>query len=158
DQRTAIEAKAREYGYWCDLATKQEGKYDQRPPGPDPPEYITPELRERRQRDAERKREMRLHQVTETLEDVRSRTETDTRLTPCDQAVLDALLDIAGAKDWCRPSKPAIAERTEAVAGRRYSVGSVKRSLMRLEGFGYFSSNGDGGDSNQTAIRTFLRG
>ena len=105
-----------------------------------------------RLREAERKREARRDDATETLQAARDRAAEDTELRPCDRAVLHALLTTAGHKAWCRPSKARIVEASG------YSLGSVKRAMMRLESLGYFTSEGDGGGSNATAIRTFLRG
>jgi hypothetical protein len=113
---------------------------------------LSPQERQRRAAEAHRKRQARKQQAAETLADVRARAAADTTLIPCDRAVLDILMQIAGDRGWCRPSKERIAE----LSG--YSLGSVKRSLMVLEGRGYFVSEGDGGGPNSTAIRTFLRG
>jgi hypothetical protein len=152
DQQRAIEAHAREYGYWRDVPAKYNVQQQQRMIGPDPPACLNPGQRAQRQRDADRKREARRQDAVAMLADVRVRAASDDRLSPCDQAVIQTLLTVAGTKDWCRPSKARIVE----LCG--YSLGSVKRSLMRLESFGYFVSAGAGGQSNQTAIRTFLRG
>jgi hypothetical protein len=66
--------------------------------------------------------------------------------------VLHALLECASERDWCRPSKARLCEMSG------YALGSVKRALMRLEARAYFASQGDGGRSADTAMRTFLRG
>lgn len=127
----------------------------QRRAGLDPPDaqaYLTPAQRGQHRADATRKREARRQEAAATLADVRARAAHDDALTPCDRAVLDSLLTIADGRSWCRPSKPRIAE----LCG--YSLGSVKRSLMILEDRHYFTSEGDGGTSKQTAIRRFLRG
>lgn len=117
----------------------------------------TPEQRAARAKDAERKRDARKQAAAELRADVEARAAADPDLTPCDHAVLDALLTIAGDRGWARPSKERLAEMSG------YSVGSVKRALAspkmggRLEGR-YFTSEGDGGGPNCTAVRTFLRG
>ncbi len=116
--------------------------------------HTAPEAVEARQRDAQRKRDARQAEAAITLQSVRDRAAEDTTLTACDRAVLHALIDIADDRDWCRPSKPRLAELTG------YALGSVKTALSckgRLEGR-YFTSQGDGGGSRDTAIRTFLRG
>lgn len=127
---------------------------------PSLPEYVlSPEEKQRRAAEAARKKRARKQQAAETIADVRARSAADTTLTPCDRAVLDTLILIAGDRGWCRPSKERIAE----LSG--YSLGSVKRALFgpdakepgRLEGR-YFTSEGDGGGPKSTAIRTFLRG
>ena len=107
---------------------------------------------EARRRDAERKREARRSEADATLQEVRDRAAEDTRLSPCERAVLHALLECAGTRDWCRPSKARLCEMSG------YALGSVKRALMRLEARAYFASQGDGGRSADTAMRTFLRG
>ncbi len=107
---------------------------------------------EARRRDALQKRETRRHEAATTLQAVRDRAAKDGTLTPCERAVLLALLDVAGERDWCRPSKARLCAMSS------YALGSVKRALMRLEARDYFSSQGDGGRSTDTAIRTFLRG
>jgi hypothetical protein len=107
---------------------------------------------EARRRDAKRKRAARRDEAAATLQAVRDRAAEDGQLAPCERAVLHALLECAGERDWCRPSKARLCE----LSG--YALGSVKRALMRLEARGYIASQGDGGRSNDTAIRTFLRG
>jgi hypothetical protein len=107
---------------------------------------------EARRKEAARKREARRREAATTLQAVRDRAADDASLTPCERAVLLALLGVAGERDWCRPSKARLCE----LSG--YALGSVKRALMRLEARGYFASQGDGGRSSDTAIRTFLRG
>ena len=102
--------------------------------------------------DAQRKRDARKAAAATTIADVQARASQDNTLTDADRAVLKALIAIANGRAWCRPSKERLAEESE------YSLGSVKRSLMLLEDRGYFRSEGVGGGSNQTAIRTFLRG
>jgi len=104
--------------------------------------------------DADRKRAKRLEDAAATRANVEQRRAKDTRLWPSDQAMLEAMLRIAGHRDWCRPSKDRLANETG------YSLGTVKRSLMKLERLGYFVSQGDGSPSGrrQTAIRTFLCG
>ena len=106
------------------------------------------------QRDAQRKRDARAAENAATLQSVYDRAAEDTTLTPCDREVLHALLHIADGRISCRPSKIRIAQTTPT----GYSVGSVKRSLMRLESRGYFVSAGDGGTLGDTAIRTFVCG
>lgn len=105
-----------------------------------------------RRRDAERKRQARRSEADATLQAVRDRVAEDGQLAPCERAVLHALLECAGTRDWCRPSKARLCEMSG------YALGSVKRALMRLEARAYIASQGDGGRSNDTAIRTFLRG
>lgn len=127
------------------------------PPPAEAPEWQTQAAAERRQKDAERKRQARRQHAADTLADVQARAGADPDLTDCDKAVLRALVDIAGDRGWCRPSKAEIAARSG------YSLGSVKRALARpaaggrLEGR-YFASEGDGGSEQCTAVRTFLRG
>jgi hypothetical protein len=121
------------------------------------PDYLTEAEAERRRQDAQRKRSARHQVAAETRAEVRARAAADATLRPSDRAVLDAMLAIAGDRDWCRPSKERIAE----VSG--LGLGTVKRALFsaakggRLEGR-YFVSTGDGGGPKTTAIRTFLRG
>jgi hypothetical protein len=115
------------------------------------PEYLTAQHAQRRRVDAQRHRQNRRAAADELRAEVEARMAADAELTDSDRAVLCALLTIAGPRGWCRPSKPRIAE----VSG--IPLGTVKRSLMRLEGR-YFTSEGDGGGSNCTAVRTFLRG
>ena len=118
---------------------------------------LTPGELERRKAEAQRKRVARAFHARETIADVRSRAERDPNLTKADRAVLDALLTIAGDREWCRPSKEQIAE----ISGVR--LGTVKRAMFsasaggRLEGR-YFTSQGKGGGAKLTAIRTFVRG
>jgi hypothetical protein len=121
------------------------------------PDYMTPAAIEHRHQEAQRKRDSLRRAAAATRADVRARAAADTTLRPSEQAVLTALLTIAGDRDWCRPSK----ERIAKVSG--LGLGTVKRALFspakggRLEGR-YFTSEGDGGGPKTTAIRTFLRG
>lgn len=123
----------------------------QEAPQSEAPEYLTPQDAERRKKDRERKKQARRDAAQSLRSDVEARMAADGELTPADKAVLEVLLKIAGERGWCRPSKERIAEMSG------YSLGSVKRSLGRLEGR-YFTSEGEGGGPNCTAVRTFLRG
>lgn len=116
--------------------------------------HTDPALVAARQRDAERHRAARRATALATLQDVRDRAAVDPILArrPSERAVLEAMLTIAGDRDWCRPSKSRLAD----MAG--CSLGAVKRGLMELEARDYFTSTGDGGGPHDTAIRTFLRG
>lgn len=130
-------------------------KRPQLPPAPPAPiEYVlSPAEQARRAADAQRKRDARQASAATTLANVRQRAAQDADLGPADRAVLEALLTVANDwRDWCRPSKLRLAQ----LSG--YSLGSVKRSLTILKARGYFSSEGKGGSSDRTAIRTFLRG
>ena len=75
----------------------------------------------------------------------------DASLTPCDRATLHAMLDWAAAHHSasCWAGRGTIAQRAA------YSFGSVKRSIMLLESYGYFTSEGKGGPQSHTAMRTF---
>ena len=108
----------------------------------------------RRAKDAERKRSARKAEDAATRQAVRDRAAEDPILArrPSERAVLHAMLEVAGDRDWCRPSKPRLAKMAKC------SLGAVKRALMELEARGYFTSEGDGGGPNDTALRTFLRG
>jgi hypothetical protein len=115
------------------------------------PEFLTRQHAERRRADAQRKRQARRTSAEELRAEVEARIAADDTLSDNDRAVLQALLTIAGERGWCRPSKPRLAEMSGV------PLGSVKRSLMKLERR-YIISEGDGGGPNCTAVRTFLRG
>lgn len=113
-----------------------------------------PATRAARAKDAQRKRDARREEAAATLADVRDRACEDALLArrPAELAVLKALLEVAGNRAWCRPSKARLVDMTG------YSLGAVKRALRALQARGYFVSQGDGGGPNDTALRTFLRG
>ena len=104
--------------------------------------------------DAERKRAQRAQQAAETRAAVEQRAAADDRLTKSDKETLRAMLHWAAEHNSsaCWLGRAAIAERSG------YSLGSVKRSVMLLEQYGYFESSGEGGRPIDTAKRTFTRG
>jgi hypothetical protein len=62
--------------------------------------------------------------------------------------------------DWAAEHNAASCWAGRATIAQRagYSFGSVKRSTMLLEDYGYFTSEGSGGAFYHTATRTFTRG
>jgi len=107
-----------------------------------------------RARDAAHKRDTRQEEARAIMADVRDRAAIDPVLVrrPTERDVLRVLSELAGHRAWCRPSK----ERLVDLSG--WSLGAVKRALIELERRGYFASQGQGGSSQHTAVRTFLRG
>src|SRR5205085_255283 len=116
---------------------------------------VEPEYRTLAQvEDAARKRETRKAEAAAIRAEVQARAEHDDRLRDCDRATLRAMLD------WATEHNAACCWAGRATLARRagYSVGAVKRSVMDLERYGYFVSEGAGGSAQMTAKRTFTRG
>lgn len=90
--------------------------------------------REDRQRDAERKREGRRAEAQGTRRAVEENLERDSEISARGRAVLRALLEVAGARDWCRPSVARLTEMTG------YSERTVQYALADLERAGYIAS------------------
>ncbi|HMQ35703.1 MAG TPA: helix-turn-helix domain-containing protein, partial [Chloroflexaceae bacterium] len=113
----------------------------------------------RRSAEAERKRRARAQAAADTLQAVRDRAAEDTSLAPgtAGYKVLHALLEIAGAKDWCRPSVARLVEQVGC------SERTVQRALAYLEGRYLTTEERTTDDGTpwrggpNTAKRTFLR-
>lgn len=115
---------------------------------------------EARARDAARKREARRAEAAANREGARTRAAESTALgaSPTAAGVLRLMFDIAGDRDWCRPSKAALAEQLGC------SERTVQRALVWLEGRFITTEehvNGAGiawrGGRSGTPRRTFLR-
>jgi hypothetical protein len=147
NDRAAKEAVARFYGLW------QEPRARAYTPPSEPIEYLTLLEIGRRKADAARKRDARQTASATTVADVQARAAEDTTLTPCDRAVLQALIDVAGDRDWCRPSVDRLRKLSS------YSTGSTKRALTRLKKRGYITYQDDARQHpHQTTTRTFTCG
>ncbi|NJN17392.1 MAG: hypothetical protein HC822_14530 [Oscillochloris sp.] len=75
------------------------------PPPPNDADRAQPSPDARRQADAARKRHSRRTDAAAIRQDVITRADADPLMSPCDRAVLDTLIDIAGDRAWCRPSR-----------------------------------------------------
>jgi hypothetical protein len=135
-------------------AAKELNPIQPREPRQQPAQQATEYRTAQQDADAERRRAERRAEATATRDKVAALALSDDRLTPCDRATLQAMLDWAAEHHSasCWAGRTTIAQR----AG--YSLGSVKRSTMLLEHYGYFTSEGSGGAFYQTAKRTFTRG
>jgi hypothetical protein len=67
---------------------------------------------------------------------VQARADADDTLTACERAVLAALVEIAGDRSWCRPSKAEIVARSgvppAASSGCLPAVADSKGAILSL--------------------------
>lgn len=111
---------------------------------------LPPVDQQARAQDAARKRQSRRDDADATLADVRARLAADEALPERATVVCMLLLELAGDRDWCRPSIARIVDMTG------FSERTVHRAFEDLEGR-YITSEGKGGPKGSTRIRTFLR-
>jgi hypothetical protein len=116
------------------------------------PQHLGAEQVAARAADARRKRTSRRDEAAATLANVRQRLANDWQLSDRAAVVCMVLLDIAGDRDWCRPSIARLVDMTS------YSESTVHRALRDLEQAGYIESDKNkGGAKGTTRLRTFVR-